>query len=277
MKYKMVCIDMDGTLLNSRKVVSEKNREAIKKAKEKGVKVVVSTGRLFSNAAFYSQLLGVEAPVIAANGAVVRVKETDEIIYECVLEKSECYKILELINKYRVIAHFHTVDTIFCNSIVSYLVEKKLMGNNYHPNYKIKSIIVKGKNQWDEVFEKYEGQIVKCILFSFDSKKIKKFKEEVRIIGGLACFGSGRRSLEINAKNVSKGNAVEVLSKYLGINREDIICIGDNENDISMIEYAGLGVAMGNGIESLKSKADYITLTNDEDGVANVIDKFILN
>lgn len=277
MKYKMVCIDMDGTLLSSSKGVSKRNREAIKKAHDKGVKIVVSTGRLFSNAAFYSQLLGVDAPVIAANGAVVRVKETDEVIYECALSLEQCEKIMGLVNKYKLIAHFHTIDKVFCNSAIGYLVEKRLMGNKYHENYKVKVKVTRSKKTWGKIFESYEGKIVKCILFSFDGEKIKEFKEEVGNEKSLICFGSGRRSIEVNSKEVSKGNAVKILAEKIGIAREEVICIGDNENDMSMIEYAGLGVAMGNGIKPLKEKANYITSTNDQDGVADVIEKFVLN
>ena len=86
-------------------------------------------------------------------------------------------------------------------------------------------------------------------------------------------FGAGSRSLEINHQGVSKGRAVKALADYYGIKREEIVCIGDNENDISMIEYAGLGVAMGNAIDQVKALADYITDSNKEEGVSNALKK----
>ena len=86
-------------------------------------------------------------------------------------------------------------------------------------------------------------------------------------------FGSGSRSVEINNRGVSKGRGVKALADYYGFKREEIVCIGDNENDISMIEYAGLGVAMGNAIDEVKELADYITDTNKKNGVAKAIKK----
>ncbi|MGL4774305.1 MAG: Cof-type HAD-IIB family hydrolase [Clostridium sp.] len=277
MKYKMICIDMDGTLLSSTKGITKRSKNAIKEAHELGVKVVVTTGRLFSNAAFYSHILGVETPVIAANGAVIRELKKEEVIYECPLSYENSIDLLDLIDKYNIVAHFHTSDTIIANSYISYLAGKRVMGNTHHPDYKTKVIRVSGRKKWEETLRKYDGDILKCILFSFNSKKISSFRAELKNNNNLVTFGGGRRSLEINSANVSKGNAVRELAKRLNINKEEIICIGDNENDVSMIEFAGLGVAMGNGIDAVKKKAKYITDTNDQDGVAKVIEKFILN
>jgi len=83
-------------------------------------------------------------------------------------------------------------------------------------------------------------------------------------------------NLEVMNKGINKGNAIRILAEIYGINREEIIAIGDNENDISMIEYAGLGIAMGNAVDTLKERADYITGNYDEDGVAQAIEKFVL-
>ena len=103
-----------------------------------------------------------------------------------------------------------------------------------------------------------------------------KGRENLIKKGNYEITQSGRYALEVNNKGVSKGRAVKALAEEYKIKREEIICIGDNENDLSMITYAGLGVAMGNAIDSLKEKADYITESNDKNGVAKVIYEFVL-
>ena len=119
MKYKMVCIDMDGTLLGKKKKISEINKEIIKRAHDKGVEIVVTTGRLYNNAAYFSKLLGVNSPVIAANGAIVIDQKTNEIIYERDIPKEQCLKIYDILTKYKLPFHFHTTKTIYCNNWMS--------------------------------------------------------------------------------------------------------------------------------------------------------------
>lgn len=108
MKYKMICIDMDGTLLGKRKRISERNKNAIKQAHDKGIEIVVTTGRLYNNAAYFSKLLGVDSPVIAANGAIVIDQKNNEVIYECGIPKDECIKILKILIKYNSFFQFNT-------------------------------------------------------------------------------------------------------------------------------------------------------------------------
>lgn len=278
MKYKMICIDMDGTLLNSRKKISDLNKSVIKKAHDKGVEIVVTTGRLYNNAAYFSKLLGVNSPVIAANGAIVIEQKTNEIIYECAIPKKDCLNLLKVLIEYGCAFHFHTTDTIYCNNWFSraateIFMTKHQCNEELHVHYHT----IKTHEQWRKVFEKEDGKIAKCIAFSFSKSKVKKIKRELNLLKNIVHFGSGNHSIEINLKDVSKGNAVKALIDKYNIKREEVICIGDNENDISMIEFAGLGVAMGNGIDKVKDIADYVTDTNQNDGVAKAIEKFVLS
>ena len=136
---------------------------------------------------------------------------------------------------------------------------------------------VKSEEKLDEVLEIYKDDIVKCIMFSISPKRTEKFRKRLDEIDGIVYYCSSFTGIEINAKGVSKGNAAKFLTNYYNFKREEVMCIGDNENDISMIEYAGLGVAMGNGIDKIKEIADYVTDTNENDGVSKALKKFILN
>ena len=274
MTYKMVCIDMDGTLLGKGKKISENSKEVIKKIHDKGVEIVVTTGRIYNNAAYYSHLLGVESPVIAANGAIIRDKLTNKVIYENPIRTDICVKLIEMLYKMDFIFHFYTLDGIYCGNKFTKLATKLYMTKQVgYENLKIKYHVIKNLEEWKEFFKRTNGQITKCIAFSIDPKKINILKQQLKDMKDIVYFGAGSRSLEINNKGVSKGKAVKILGEYYGFKREEIVCIGDNENDISMIEYAGLGVAMGNAIEQVKDLADFITDTNKEDGVAKAIKK----
>lgn len=277
MKYKMICIDMDGTLLNGRKRISPSSKKVIKKAHDKGVEIVVTTGRLFNNAAYFSHLLGVDSPVIAANGAIVIEQKTNEIIYECAIPKDDCLSLLRVLNKYKFAFHFHTTDTIYCNNWFSRLgTELYMTKQKYCDHLHVHYHTITTEDEWKRVFEEQDGKMAKCIAFSLNKSKVKEVKKELDKLDNIVYFGSGNHSIEINLKNVSKGNAVRALIERYNIKREEVMCIGDNENDISMIEFAGLGVAMGNGIDKVKNIADYVTDTNRNDGVAKAIEKFVL-
>jgi Cof subfamily protein (haloacid dehalogenase superfamily) len=272
MKYKLLCMDMDGTLLNDEKVVSEKNKEAIKKAIDRGVKAVICTGRMFTSAIHYAELLESKAPIISSNGAYIREKDRDEVIYKSVLGAENCRNILEILNKYDIIPNFHTPDSIFTDrSNDSYKMYSKF--NQSALNNKVNIRVV---DNWEEIFRKYEDDIVKCISIDNDLEKIKKAKAEMAQNPELEVVSSFENNFEVMVKGVSKGRGVEVLAAYYGIDKEEVICIGDNENDFSMIQYAGLGIAMGNSEQEIKDIADYITDSNNEDGVAKAIERFIL-
>jgi Cof subfamily protein (haloacid dehalogenase superfamily) len=274
MKYKLICVDMDGTLLNSEKKISRRTVDAVKKAYEKGIHIAICTGRLFTSAEYYADLLGIKTPIISANGAYIREKDRDEVIYKSTLGKENCRKILSIVKEYGLCPNFHTPDSIITDKVDSPYSSYMKLGSNAPEN---RNINIKIVENWEEIFEKYEDEITKCITVDSDLSKLRAAKEELLAIDGLEVVSSFTTNFEVMLKGVSKGRAVEILAGYYNFNREEVICIGDNENDESMIKYAGLGVAMGNSEDSIKKIADYITDSNNEDGVAKVIEKFIFN
>lgn len=277
MNYKMVCIDMDGTLLKKRKSISDESKKTIKEVADKGVKVVITTGRLYNNAGYYSDLVGASTEVIAANGAVIRTKRSDKVIFKKNIDKDICKKIMQAANECGLVLHLHTMDTIITNSYISNAIARAVFSTKDNKDFLIDIKTVKNEKKLNEVLEIYKDDIVKCIMFSISAERSEKFRKRLDELSDIVYYCSGHRSIEINAKDISKGNAVKFLAKHYGIKREEVICIGDNENDISMIEYAGLGIAMGNGIDKVKCIADYITDTNENDGVSKALKKFILN
>lgn len=274
MKYKMMCIDMDGTLLDDNKNISDRNHEALKMVQEKGIKLVVSTGRLFTSANYYAELIGLKVPVISSNGAYIREKDRDEVIYEAKLDVNKCKEIIKIAYKYGVRICFHTTTSIISTDTDDSTELYKKFNSILPLDGRIKIDIVKN---WGEAFSKYKDSIIKCVVSTEEYEKLDKIREEILSIVDVEIASSAINNIEIMDKGVSKGKAVEILSSFYNINREEIICIGDNENDVSMLKFAGLGVAMGNADDKVKSIADYVTDTNNNDGVAKVIEKFVLS
>lgn len=274
MKYKLICMDMDGTLLNDKKEVSERSKKAIKKAHDLGVKVVIATGRIFVSAEYYGDIIGVKAPIIASNGAYVREKDSDRAIYEEGLGQENFQLIVELLKKYNIVPHFYTDDTIYTEKLIHSSLAYKNANKTLPSNRQVKIQVV---NDWGKLFKETNPRLLKAMAVGEDGEKVKEAKEEFTKLNKFQVVSSMKNSFEVMARTTSKGNALKKICDYYGIDRNEIISIGDNENDISMIKYAGLGVAMGNAEEAVKNIAAYVTATNEEDGVAKVIEKYILS
>jgi Cof subfamily protein (haloacid dehalogenase superfamily) len=271
--YKLICLDMDGTLLNSEGQVSKRNINAVKAAHEKGVKVAVCTGRLFASARLYAELLEVKTPVITSNGAYIREKDRDDVIYKSVLGYENSMNILSVLKKYDVTFFYNSSEKVFMKKIDPDNAYARI--NNTLP--KDKQITLCEVKDWEETFKENQDEILKCICVDKDISKIAEVKQELLKLDGIEVVSSLNTNFEIMNKGTSKGRAVEILAGFYDIASEEIMCIGDNENDISMIKYAGLGVAMGNGEDFVKQAADFVTDTNNNDGVAKAIEKFILS
>ncbi|MGL5822893.1 MAG: Cof-type HAD-IIB family hydrolase [Sarcina sp.] len=277
MNYKMICIDMDGTLLNSKKKLSEENKKALKKAYDKGVHIIICTGRNSRSALYFADQIGINSAIIANNGALVMDESGEVLLFKEILDKKQCQKILDISKKYRTIPNFHSVGKIYLNSKFRKFINDMFFNRNVPQKYKIENVYLKEQTAWNNLFDENKEFFGKCIMLDKSREKLGKISDELEETGMFELTYSGKYCLEINSKGVSKGRAVKMLSEHYDIKQEEIICIGDNGNDISMIKYAGLGVAMQNGTEEVKSVADYITDSNDNNGVAKVVEKFVFN
>lgn len=279
MKYKMLVMDMDGTLLTDDKKISPANKKALEKAADLGVKIVVSTGRIFVSAKVYGEMIGVNTPIIASNGAYIREKDRDEVIYARPFGEANIRDALRLTQKHGVCGHFFTPDTIFTEKLV-YNAINYTRWNEQMPEDKQVKVVVVNRGGWDDVIEKNKDAILKVVVTDESPDRIRALREDISTLQveiSSSIVYNNQYNIEVMDKGVTKGNAVSVLEKIYRLDRSEIICIGDSENDISMIKYAGLGIAMENATEDAKEAADFITLSNQDDGVAYAIEKFILS
>ncbi|WP_455538530.1 sugar-phosphatase [Terrisporobacter sp.] len=269
MKYKLIALDIDGTLINSSHQITENVKQTIKKAKQKGVKIVLCTGRpLKGIESFLDELNLKEEGDYAAtfNGALIQNTFNKDLISHLTLKYEDLVELFNLSEEIGSRSHFYDTKTLytFNRDISDYTVlESHLTG--IHLNVTTLEEVPKDIAMSKFMMIDHPEILDECI------KKIpEKYYEKYTIVRSTPFF------LEFLNSNANKGSGISLLAKELGLKQEEIICVGDAGNDRHMIEYAGLGVAMSNATKEIKEIADYITFSNNEDGVAHVINKFIL-
>lgn len=276
MKYKLIAMDMDGTLLNSKKEVTEYTKDVLRRAAKEGVKLVVCTGRIFTSAKSYARIIGTKAPIIASNGAYIREKDREEVIYEKYINKDTLIKIIKVSREWGFYPHIYTTDTIYSEKLIHSSLNYTRWNETVPEDEKINIKIV---DRLEDVVNKEGENFLKVVVMADEDQieRLQGLKKYIRENMDVSVFSSYVNNFEVMDKEVSKGRALKILADYFGINKEEIICFGDNENDKTMFEFAGFPVAMGNAEEEIKKIAAYVTDTNDNDGVAKAIEKFVLN
>ena len=271
-KYKLICIDVDGTLYNDQKIIPQENIKAIQEAAAKGILIAITTGRMYHYGHLYGGMLGVDTLTIASNGAFVKYQ--GQVLNHQSLSLEDMLFIREKIDRYGLFAHYNTWNALLCRGDIG-------DGNGYlAANMKLpedRRIEIVVTEDLEAEFRKREDEFLKAIVLSRgDHAALKGLREEFRDHPRLTVVASSKDNIEIFRKDVSKARGIETLIRTLGIEKEQVMAIGDEENDLPMIRYAGLGVAMGNASREVKDAADYITETNNLAGVAKAIRKFCL-
>ena len=266
--YKLVALDMDGTLLNKDKKISKENYEAIQKARSMGVKVVLASGRPLKGILRYVKdlnLLDEDDYVIAYNGALVQNTRTGEVISKITMSIGDVEYLYNLSKKLDVNIHALTPDRVIAPRNSKYTQYEA--DSNDIPLEIVDFNSLDSSTTIVKIMFIDEPEIIDRVVANLP----KEVYEKYTVVRSEGFY------LEFLDKKVNKGAGVETLAKALGIDKDEVICVGDAGNDIHMIKYAGLGVAMGNAFPEVKKIADYVTRTNEEDGVAHVIKKFILS
>lgn len=290
--YKLIAIDLDGTLLNSYGEVSNRNKLAIKKAVEEGVQVVLCSGRISNSVENIANEIGANSYLIGGNGAIVYDIQSEKILYNKYMNKE---LILKLIKKCEENSIYYSIFAE--NSIVASSLKYNVLFYNSENAKKTsdkKTKINLVHNIYDYIKEssfKEFSKITICdsnkIIFDGIIKKLRQIKEvEVldvehlsnkKIKNGTKIEEIAYYYTEVTNKGVNKWTAIKFLIDKLGISKEEVMAIGDNTNDQEMIVNAGLGIVMGNSAPHVKRIGDITVGTNDEDGVAEAIEKFVIN
>ncbi len=267
MKYKILAMDMDDTLLKNDLSISLKTKEALKKAKEKGLIIVLASGRPTSAMDSFAKELDLhkgEGYIISYNGAFVKNCVTDETIFKQSLSKEYLHEIYDLSKEHNVYLHTYLDDFIVTDNNNKYTeIESKLT------NISIKVV--------DNLKEYVNGEVIKAIALEEPNylKEVRK-KVETKVGDKMSVTISKPYFLEFMDKGVDKGKALELLAKKINVDINKVVAVGDSYNDLTMIQAAGLGVAMGNANEDVKKAATIIVKDNENDGIAELINNYIL-
>lgn len=265
-KYKILALDIDGTLTTSNKDITPETVRAIKNLQENGIHVLIASGRSEFGVRHIAQELGFvkyASYVMSFNGGRIINYATGSIIYDNPLELSYLEEIYNIACAYEL-------------GIIGYEDDCLVSGNGIDKYQEYDAVACRMKLKEVDDFPVYfKKPFNKCLLTGEPAKLGRAVPDIKKKLGGrLNVFMSEEFFIEVLPYGVHKAAALEKLSQQLNCTSEDIVCCGDGMNDVTMIEYAGLGVAMGNACDAVKERADYITASNDDNGVLKVIEKF---
>ena len=290
--YKLIAVDLDGTMLDSYGQVTENTKAVIQKTIEKGTDIIIASGRPIDSIKTIAKEIGSNKYFIAGNGALIYDIQKNEVLYEKYMKKEKVLEIIKICEENSIAYNVYTDKTILATSlkynVLYYHKEnlKKQEEKRTHIN------IV--ENMYEYIQKMKEEKFLKITIcddsktvFQSIIRKLEKIKDiEILDVSHMSrkVIEQGTEEIpieyyytEISSKDVDKWCAIEFLIEKLNIEKEDVIAIGDNVNDKKMIEEAGLGIAMGQSMPQLKELADYVTSSNTEEGVAKAIEKFCNN
>lgn len=239
---KLIALDMDGTLLTSDHEVSDRTKKAIAEALAKDVHVVLSTGRALKTAYQYAEELKLQSYLITANGGQIYTVDK-ELLDQHTLETEMVDRMWNIGKEMGIYMWLISTNDVYYGDAPEHL---------------------------------YDHEWLKFGCQSDDKDKLDQMVKELSYYDNLELTNSLPTNIEVNPKGVSKANAIHFLCEKIGITMDEVMACGDSLNDIKMIQEAKIGVAMGNAQEAIKKVANHITDTNDNDGVAKAIEKFVL-
>ena len=287
--YKLVAIDLDGTLLNKYGIVTEDTINTIKETIRKGTEVIIASGRPIDSIKTIAEQIGSENYFIAGNGSLIYDIKNDEIIYEKFLDKKKVLEIINICENNSISYNIYTEETILAKKLeynVLYYYKENLKKQE-----KDKTNITIVENMKDYIKQSQYDKFLKITVCDESKSIFNSIIRKLREVSNIDVLDVGHMSrktikqgteevdleyyyTEISLENVDKWNAIEFLMEKLNIKKEEVIAIGDNMNDKIMIENAGLGIAMGQSTPVIREIADYVTENNDNDGVKKALEKF---
>ncbi|RHW39874.1 HAD family phosphatase [Lysinibacillus yapensis] len=262
MKQHLIVLDLDGTLLTDEKTISEKTKTTLFKAKEAGHQVMIATGRPFRASQLYYNELMLTTPIVNFNGALIHHPRNRawEMVHSPI-DLSVVHDVVDSVDKYQyenLIAE--VLDDVFIHTEDTRMMDIFQMGD---PQVTIGNL--RGNLSEDPT----------SLLIHAEEENVAKIRDHLESVHAELIehrrWGAPFHIIEIVRKGLSKAVGISLIAKEMNIPRERIIAFGDEDNDLEMIDYAGVGVAMSNGIEQLRSIANEVTLSNNEDGIAEFL------
>jgi len=271
----IIALDLDGTLLTTEKSLSKVNKETLAQAAADGWAIVPTTGRFYGAIPQIVRELPFVRYAITVNGAEVADLESKKTVYKAEIPYKQVIEIMEFLDDYPLIYDIYQGGEAFMTAGMKEKIDvmtddvhyRKMLKELRQPVDDLKAFIAQRKQDVQKTqFVTYDAEIHRQLMQILP----QKFSDIVLTV-------TAKNNIEINNTKANKGEALWALADYLGVPRENTIAFGDALNDMAMIKASGTGVAMANACEEIKAAADFITLSNDEDGVAYGVNKFCLN
>ena len=267
-RIKLVAVDLDDTLLRDDLTISEHTQEILRRVRESGVVVTISTGRMLPSARPYAEQLGFDVPIITYQGALVKSVFSGEVIYECPLNEDVARLVIQYGRKKGIHVNFYLEDKLYVERVTP-------VGEHYE---RLAGVPFTRVSDLEELLE--AGLPYKLLLIQEEQligQSLQELREILQKEGLDAHLTKSKPTyLEVNHPKATKGTALEKLADWLGVSREEVMACGDSYNDLEMLEFAGCSVAVANAHPEVRSKAKYITASNNEDGVAQALEKLVL-
>jgi Cof subfamily protein (haloacid dehalogenase superfamily) len=285
-KVKLIASDMDGTLINQDRQISEENANAIKQAQEQGIHVVIATGRSYKEAIHLLKAAGIICPVICVNGAEIR-SAAGEKLKSVPLRQNQFEQVQQTLAEQDIYYEMYTnVGTFSDNPEKAVKVIADII-RSANPEQSLEDArnLAKGRfikaeitytPSYAEILSREGIEIYKLLCFSMDDQKLEQVQNQLGSNETLAVSTSGDHNLEITDSGAQKGLALSEFAASLGISMEETMAIGDHYNDVSMLTRVGFSVAMGNAEAEIKAVSRFTTAPNTEHGVARAIQELAL-
>ena len=265
---KLFAMDLDGTSLDSNSILQEKTINALKKLDENGIKFVFTSGRATPSVRYLMELTGIDNPLVTNNGALAFINK-ENLIYQNPLKYEEVEELINFSQENKLFFQFYDLDTYYSNRMCperfNHLEKDSTYGMNYQVNFSFSTRPLK-----ELKLRKNSAFKFQIFLDKNDSNKLSTILGKVSEMG-LYATTSSYGMIEIMQKNVNKFNGLSEISYLLGISKEEMAAIGDQDNDIPMLENVGISFAMGNAIDKVKEISDFVVSTNDEFGLVDAI------
>ncbi|MFC5558415.1 Cof-type HAD-IIB family hydrolase [Ureibacillus thermophilus] len=262
MKQHLIVLDLDGTLLTDNQTISPKTKQTLMKAKEAGHHVMIATGRPFRASNLYYQELDLTTPIVNFNGAYIHhPKNPSWQVIHTPIDMKVVHNVIDSVDKYQ----YKNLIAEVIDDVYIHVEDQRMMDIFKMGNPKVTIGNLRGNLNENPTSLLIHAAETNVPLIRQHLQEVHAELIEHRR------WGAPFNIIEVVRKGLNKAIGVSLIAKYLGIPRERIIAFGDEDNDLEMIDYAGIGVAMGNGIQELKSIANEVTGTNNEDGIANFL------
>ena len=275
---QIIASDMDGTLLNDKMVISKRNADAIKEAQKNGVHFIVSSGRGYNEIKPLIEAADFNSPMITLNGAEV-LDENGKVLSSSPLPKITAKKIIRLLRKKGLYAEVITSKGIYSDNKAKRIENFAELLTRVSPDTPYKLAVIMASNRLELMNINYTDdymELFKIVAFSSEGKKVlDPIRDEISQNSELVVTSSSESNIEINHVNAQKGIALQAYADYLNIPMDNVMAIGDNNNDVSMLKVAGMSYAMENGSNEVKMLAKRIADTNTSDGVGKAIEEVL--